>query len=72
MEQHRIETRFGPVDVRVYRLREGWWPIVLGGRERLPAEPVVAGRALPTSVGAALRGLQAAIDAMHPEQPASD
>lgn len=72
MEQHRIETRFGPVDVRVYRLRDGWWPIVLGGRERLPAEPVVADRVLPDSVSAALRSLRAAIDAMHPEQPASD
>jgi hypothetical protein len=64
VELHRIETRFGPVDVRVYRLREGWWPVALGGRDQLPAYPVVEDAALPRSAEDAVHRLASVIDAM--------
>lgn len=61
METHRIETRFGPVDVRVYRLVEGWWPVPIG-RHALPAEPVLADASMPQTVAGALRLMADAID----------
>ena len=72
MEQHRVQTKFGPIDVRVYRLKYGWWPVALGGRERLPADPVIEGHALPESVDAALRRFVEAIDALPAERPGLD
>ena len=72
MEQHRIQTKFGPIDVRVYRLKYGWWPVALGGREQLPADPVIKGHALPTSVDAALQRFAEAIDALPVERPDLD
>ena len=67
VEQHRIETRFGPVDVRVYRLRAGWWPVALAGRHRLPADPSLGGEELPRSAELAVRRLAEVIDAMPPQ-----
>ena len=62
METHRIETRLGPVDVRVYRLREGWWPVALGGVCEPFAYPVVDGDVLPQTVDAAVQSMREAID----------
>jgi hypothetical protein len=59
-----LETKYGPVDVRLYRLHEGWWPVAMRGRGELPAEPVVEGDPLPKSEDEALQRLAEAIDAM--------
>jgi hypothetical protein len=67
VEQHRIETKFGPVDVRVYRMRQGWWPVAMGGRAQLPRYPVIEGQVLPASVDAALQRLTEVIDVMTAE-----
>ena len=64
MEQHRIQTKFGPVDVRLYRLRDGWWPVPFAGRERLPLDPSIVGEELPKSAEAAVRRLAEVIEAM--------
>jgi hypothetical protein len=64
VEAHRVETPFGPVDVRLYRLREGWLPVAMRGRDQLPAEPVIDDP-LPQSEDAALQHLAQAIDAMN-------
>jgi hypothetical protein len=64
VEQHRIDTKFGPVDVRIYRLRQGWWPVAIAGRAELPREPLITGHVLPESVDVALQRLAAVIDAM--------
>ena len=64
METHRIHTTVGPVDVRVYRLREGWWPVALGGVRELFAYPVIDGDLLPQSVDAAVQCMREAIDGM--------
>lgn len=67
MEQHRIQTKFGPVDVRLYRLREGWWPVLFAGRERLPVDPSMVGEELPKSADAAVRRVAEVIEAMTPD-----
>ena len=64
METHRIHTTVGPVDVRVYRLREGWWPVALGGVRELFVYPVIDGDLLPQSVDAAVQRMAEAIDGM--------
>jgi hypothetical protein len=69
VEQHRIKTKFGPLVVRLYRLKTGWWPVALSGREQLPADPMIEGHELPTSVAAALQGFADAIDSMTVERP---
>ena len=63
METHRIATRFGPVDVRVYRLREGWWPVPVGPHD-LPSAPVLADARLPQTVKDAVRRMAELIDAL--------
>ena len=60
METHRITTRFGPVDVRVYRLRDGWWPVLVG-RHEVPAAPSLEGP-LPRSVDHAVSRMAQAVD----------
>ena len=60
METHRITTRFGTVDVRVYRLREGWWPVLVG-RHDVPREPSLEGP-LPRSVDHAVTWMAQAVD----------
>ena len=65
METHRIATRYGPVDVRVYRLREGWWPVPVG-RHDLPSQPVLADARLPQTLQDAVRRMAELIDALPP------
>ena len=60
METHRITTRFGPADVRVYRLHEGWWPVLVG-RHHVPSEPALDGP-LPQSVDDAVTRMAQAVD----------
>jgi hypothetical protein len=60
MEAHWMQTRFGAVQVRVYRLHEGWWPVPVGPH-RLPLVPVLAGP-LPKSVDEAVRRMSQAVD----------
>jgi hypothetical protein len=43
METHLVETRFGLVEVRLYRLHEGWWPVLVRGGQLLPSAPVLRG-----------------------------
>lgn len=71
METHRITTRFGPVDVRVYRLREGWWPVPVG-RHDLPAAPVLDDARLPQTVQDAVRRMAELIDALPPRPGGAD
>ena len=65
METHRIATRYGPVDVRVYRLREGWWPVPVGQHD-LPSAPVLIDGRLPQTVQDAVRRMAELIDALLP------
>ena len=61
METHLVETRFGLVVVRVYRLRQGWWPVLLQGRRLLPAAPVPRGP-MAGSVREAVAQMAVAVD----------
>ena len=61
METHLVETRFGLVEVRLYRLREGWWPVLVRGRPHLPSEPVLRGP-MARSVREAVAQMAVAID----------
>ena len=61
METHLVETRFGLVEVRLYRLREGWWPVLLRGRQHLPSAPVLRGP-MAGSVREAVAQMAVAID----------
>ena len=63
METHQLDSPFGRVAVRVYRLRAGWWP-VLAGRHRLPAVPELDGP-VPRSVDEALARMAVAIEDLH-------
>jgi hypothetical protein len=56
----------------VYRLREGWWPVALGGVCELFAHPVIEGDVLPQTVDAAVQRMRDAIDHMTPAQAGSD
>jgi hypothetical protein len=58
METRRIVTRFGPADVRVYRLHEGWWPVLVG-RHGVPREPSMEGPLARSVDGAVARMVQA-------------
>ena len=61
METHLIETRFGLVEVRLYRLREGWWPVLMRGGRLLPSAPVLGGP-MARSVREAVAQMAVAID----------
>ncbi len=61
METHLVETRFGLVEVRLYRLREGWWPVLVRGWRQLPAEPVLRGP-MARSVREAVAQMAVAVD----------
>jgi hypothetical protein len=61
METHLVETRFGLVEVRVYRLKEGWWPVLMRGRQLLPDEPVV-GAPMAGSVREAVAQMAVAVN----------
>ena len=67
METHRIMTRFGPADVRVYRLHEGWWPVLVA-RRGVPREPSLEGP-LPLSVHEAVAWMARAVDRLPAPAP---
>lgn len=62
METHRISTKFGPADVRVYRLRTGWWPLLVG-RHGVPRPPSLEGP-LPRSIDEAVARMAQGIDCL--------
>ena len=64
METHHVETRFGPVVIRVYRLEDGWWPVPVGGLHRLPAQPLTDARLLSRSVEEAVQRMVEAINGL--------
>lgn len=68
METHLVETRFGLVEVRVYRLREGWWPVLLRGEHLLPGTPTLGGP-MARSVLEALAQMAVAIDRLQVTVP---
>lgn len=61
METHLVETRFGLVEVRLYRLHEGWWPVLVRGGRLLPGVPVLHGP-MARSVREAVAQMAVAID----------
>ena len=68
METHLVETRFGLVEVRLYRLREGWWPVLVRGRRQLPSEPVLRGP-MARSVREAVAQMAVGIDRLEGTVP---
>ncbi len=68
METHLVETRFGLVEVRLYRLREGWWPVLVRGRRLLPSEPVLHGP-MARSVREAVAQMAVAVDRLEGAVP---
>ena len=66
METHHVQTRFGPVVIRVYRLREGWWPVAVGGLRQLPAQPTIEDPQLSQSVEVAVQRMVEVIDSLRP------
>jgi hypothetical protein len=71
METHLVETRFGLMEVRLYRLREGWWPVLLRGGRLLPSAPVLRGP-MAQSIREAVAQMAVAIDRLEgPALPSS-
>jgi hypothetical protein len=68
METHLVETRFGLVEVRLYRLRQGWWPVLVRGRHLLPGEPSVRGP-MARSVREAVAQMAVAVDRLEGAVP---
>ena len=68
METHLVETRFGLVEVRLYRLKEGWWPVLVRGRRQLPGEPALRGP-MARSVREAVAQMAVAVDRLEGAAP---